>query len=289
MNLNTTSSVFDFIKLNTQNFIKHNINNAKLESELILCNLFNCNRIDLYADNNKKINHEQYTIIIDYIKRRISGEPIQYILNNAHFYGRNFFVNKNVLIPRFDLALTEMLGPIQNSTAQTNQIAELMFSIFTVKLDAAVKAKLKELNKKHGTDIQTLPDKEVALIAKELERYIPRYSGALENSPVGAKNVSEVFTDLLTSSVSTEDTGKQPVTVEYKTTKEKAQSKKVTPVTKQYDSPGASAVIRAIINPPTNPKIITLRITFFTCTLFSHTSMNLVQITLKTRLIFKCH
>ena len=62
MNLNTTSSVFDFIKLNTQNFIKHNINNAKLESELILCNLFNCDRIDLYTDNNKNRNCTKYNI-----------------------------------------------------------------------------------------------------------------------------------------------------------------------------------------------------------------------------------
>ena len=184
------------------------------------------------------------------------GDPKPSEINGALNFLSKLEVNEEIslnsiseiLIPRFDLALTEMLGPIQSSTAQVNQIAELMFSIFTVKLDAAVETKLKELNKKHGTEIKTLPDKEVALIAKELERYIPRYSGALENSPVGVKDVSKIFTDLLTSSVSTEETGKQAVTVEYKTTKEKAQSKKITPVTKQYDPPGASAVIRTIIN-----------------------------------------
>ena len=140
-----------------------------------------------------------------------TGDPESSEINGALNFLSKLEVNEEIsldsiseiLIPRFDLALTEMLGPIQSSTAQTNQIAELMFSIFNAKLNAAEKAKLKELNKKHGTDIETLPDKEVALIAKELERYIPRYSGALENNPVSAdaKNVSEVFTDLLTSSV----------------------------------------------------------------------------------------
>ena len=151
------------------------------------------------------------------------GDPKPSEINGALNFLSKLEVNEEIslnsiseiLIPRFDLALAEMLGPIQSSTAGANQIAELMFSIFTVKLDAAVKAKLKELNKKHGTEIKTLPDKEVALIAKELERYVPRYSGALENNPVGAKNVSEIFTDLLTSSISAEDTGKQSVTVEY--------------------------------------------------------------------------
>ena len=145
---------------------------------------------------------------------------------------------------------TEMLGPIQSSTAQANQIAELMFSIFTAKLDAAKEAKLKELNKKHGTEIKTLPDKEVALLAKELERYIPRYSGALENSPVGVKDASKIYTDLLTSSVDRDDTSsKSAVTVEYTpNAPETIKSKSMTPVTKRYESPGASAVIRAIIN-----------------------------------------
>ena len=122
MNPNKTYSVFDFIKINTQYFIKHNINNAKLESELILCNLFNCDRIDLYTDNNKKINHDQFIIISDYIKRRISGEPIQYILGNAHFYGRDFFVNKHVLIPRFD---SELIIDILKKQPKANNLLEI--------------------------------------------------------------------------------------------------------------------------------------------------------------------
>ena len=187
-----------------------------------------------------------------------TGDPEQKEINAALFFLNQLEVNEEIslpniseiLIPRFDLALTEMLGPIQSSTAQANQIAELMFSIFKAKLNIAVESKLKELNKKHGTNIKTLPDKEVALIAKELERYIPRYSGALENSPVSANKVSEVFTDLLTSSVDRDDTSsKSAVTVEYTpNAPETIKSKSMTPVTKRYESPGASAVIRAIIN-----------------------------------------
>lgn len=38
----------------------------------------------------------------DAIRRLESGEPVQYIVGNVDFYGYNFIVNKNVLIPRFE-------------------------------------------------------------------------------------------------------------------------------------------------------------------------------------------
>ena len=41
-----------------------------------------------------------------FIKRRMSGEPIAYILRNKEFWNYNFYVDKNVLIPRPD---TEIL------------------------------------------------------------------------------------------------------------------------------------------------------------------------------------
>ena len=122
MNSSKKFSMVEFIKSSINKILINNSYNAKIEIELILQKVLACNRIDLYTTVNLVPNKEQLYIISDYIQRLQSGEPVQYILNQAPFYGSTFFVNKEVLIPRFD---TELIIEVLKQNQPANDLLEI--------------------------------------------------------------------------------------------------------------------------------------------------------------------
>ncbi len=78
----------------------NNIEDAPLECELLLRHALRISRIQLYTELNHELDHKQEAIFWNLIKRRLCGEPTAYITGHREFYGLDFYVNPNVLIPR---------------------------------------------------------------------------------------------------------------------------------------------------------------------------------------------
>lgn len=76
----------------------------EVESEWILCEALKISRTDLSL--KKILDQQELKKIKEIVERRKSGEPLDYITGNTNFYGYDFIVNKNVLIPRME---TEIL------------------------------------------------------------------------------------------------------------------------------------------------------------------------------------
>jgi release factor glutamine methyltransferase len=79
---------------------KNNIDDAALESEILLRVVLKLGRAQLFLELNRDINTSDFKNFIKLVKRRIRGEPTAYIVGIKEFYGFDFVVNKNVLIPR---------------------------------------------------------------------------------------------------------------------------------------------------------------------------------------------
>jgi len=76
------------------------------ETELLFTEVLGCSRMELYLERKRKLSMESCSRISGALKRRILGEPIQYILGKTEFMGWEFKVSPEVLIPRPD---TEVL------------------------------------------------------------------------------------------------------------------------------------------------------------------------------------
>ena len=70
---------------------------SKKIAQIVFNHLFGLSRIDIFLNKSIALFDER---IISISKRLLKGEPVQYILNQATFYGLSFFVNPFVLIPR---------------------------------------------------------------------------------------------------------------------------------------------------------------------------------------------
>ena len=93
-------NIIDLIGWGTGHFTEKGIENARREMEWLLCNVLGCERIDLYLRFEKLLKASELKKLRTMVKRRVAGEPFQHIIGKAPFYGRDFIVNSNVLIPR---------------------------------------------------------------------------------------------------------------------------------------------------------------------------------------------
>ncbi|WP_413853136.1 peptide chain release factor N(5)-glutamine methyltransferase [Candidatus Ruminimicrobium bovinum] len=121
-------TVFNLLQQAEKYLTLHNIEEAKLDSEVLLCGVLNITRSNLFLLRDKSLTPQQYIKYQTYIERRISGEPVSYILEKSEFMGLNFFVNKNVLIPRQE---TEILVEEVIKTVKQNDNLKSLLDIGT--------------------------------------------------------------------------------------------------------------------------------------------------------------
>jgi len=70
------------------------------EAELLFTHILDSDRLSLYLDRDRPLGKDKSGFVSRVLKRRISGEPLQYILGEVEFMGLDFKVTPDVFIPR---------------------------------------------------------------------------------------------------------------------------------------------------------------------------------------------
>lgn len=96
----TNENILYFIQKSAEFLKKKSIPSPRLEAEVLLSNVLGIPRIQLYAKFDMPLAETEKETYRDWIKKRADHTPTAYILKQKNFYGYEFYVDENVLIPR---------------------------------------------------------------------------------------------------------------------------------------------------------------------------------------------
>jgi len=92
--------ILEVINKTTPYFEKQGIDSPRLTIELLLAHLLKKKRMQLYLEFERNLDETTLEALRGMVKRRVAGEPLQYITGETEFCGLKFMVDKRVLIPR---------------------------------------------------------------------------------------------------------------------------------------------------------------------------------------------
>ena len=101
---------------------RRNIEESRLEAEVLLRHLLGLSRVQLYQDLDQELDLKAVAEFARLVERRLNGEPVAYITGHREFYGLDFHVDPRVLIPRPE---TELLVERALDLARKRQISSI--------------------------------------------------------------------------------------------------------------------------------------------------------------------
>lgn len=97
---NLQMTIIELLKSSTEYLKSKGITNPKTSCEILLSHVLEMKRLDLYLNYDRKVTDAELERFKKLYKRRLTHEPLQYILGETEFMSLPFKVNAHVLIPR---------------------------------------------------------------------------------------------------------------------------------------------------------------------------------------------
>lgn len=111
-------TVLEIIKRSTEFLAKHGVENARLNTELLIGHALGLKRMQLYLQFERPLTEVELAKIRPLVKRRSEREPLQYIVGTTEFGGLTLKVDRRALIPRPETELlVELVKQCRGATA----------------------------------------------------------------------------------------------------------------------------------------------------------------------------
>jgi release factor glutamine methyltransferase len=88
------------LRTGLQTLLQHQVPSAQLAAELLLMHVIPCDRAFLHTNADMDLPPEKTERYFLLVEERTTGKPTQYITGHQEFWGLDFEVNPDVLIPR---------------------------------------------------------------------------------------------------------------------------------------------------------------------------------------------
>jgi len=95
-------TVLKVLEWTTSRFERAGLESARLEAQVLLAHVLDCNRVALYTSYDRPLDKSELGSYRALIQRRLAGEPVAYLVGQQEFWSRPFAVDARVLVPRRD-------------------------------------------------------------------------------------------------------------------------------------------------------------------------------------------
>ena len=117
----------DLLRTATSRLSAAGVETARLDAQLLLAWALGCRRVDLAREPEREPDERARVIFAKAVDLRAQRRPLPYITGAAWFYGREFKVNRAVLIPRpeTELLVDFAVGSFQGCPRLTPRVADV--------------------------------------------------------------------------------------------------------------------------------------------------------------------
>lgn len=111
-------TILKLLQWTTDYFKRNNVAEPRASAEVLLAHVLSEDRLFLYLNYDRPMDAGELAAFRTFVKRRLAGEPNQYITGTQEFWSLPFRVNPDVLIPRPETeilleAVLEFLGSVE--------------------------------------------------------------------------------------------------------------------------------------------------------------------------------